>query len=133
MTSEGIGATASIFISAELVIMIVAILTNSLAILSYIKNETLRKRHHVHLVSLAYADLFTALIGIPCKLIQFLDVSNYYGCLLAISCYRSMAYITLFNKIGVTFNRYSATVHYIEYFHSNGLLRVRGIRFLPHI
>ncbi|KAG5680764.1 hypothetical protein PVAND_010251 [Polypedilum vanderplanki] len=97
-----------IFLVAEFIIMIIAILGNSLVIIVFIKNRKLRRKTNYYIVSLCFADFLVGIIGIPfCLLLVStkLPSSNFLLCLLPISTLLTFCNISIFSLFLISIDR----------------------------
>ena len=110
------------YVSVEILIAIIGTIGNGLVIICFLKEQKLRKRHNYHIVSLAISDLLSASVGIPCEILQGLGLPyDHVGCLAILSVLLALCLISVYNKVGVSINRYWASVHPLSYFNNTDL------------
>jgi adenosine receptor A2a len=110
------------YVSVEILIVILGVIGNGLVIICFCREEKLRKRHNYHVVSLAISDLISAAVGIPCEISQGLGLPHdHYGCLAQLSTLLALCLISVYNKVGVSINRYWASVYPLSYFNIKSL------------
>ena len=107
---------------------VVAIIGNGLIITSFLIEKKLRKRPHYHIVSLAISDILCCLVVVPITFFNAIgQPAEHWTCLLSIAVAINLLTISVYNKVGMSFSRYWATVRPISYYTNESLFNTKGI------
>lgn len=100
----------------EILVAIVAIVGNAMVIYVFRHERKLRRRTNYYIVSLAIADLFVGLLGIPFAILAAIGLpTNLHACLFTISLLVVLCTISIFCLVAVSVDRYWAILHPMAY------------------
>lgn len=100
----------------EVIVSIVTVAGNTLVLVAFKRERKLRRRTNYYIVSLAVADLFVGLIGIPCAILSSLGLpKQLYACLFSVSLLVVFCTISIFSLVAVSVDRYWAILHPMSY------------------
>lgn len=100
----------------EILVALVAIIGNAMVIYVFRIERKLRRRTNYYIVSLAIADLFVGLLGIPFAILAAVGLpSNLHACLFTISLLVVLCTISIFCLVAVSIDRYWAILHPMAY------------------
>lgn len=100
----------------EILVALVAIIGNAMVIYVFRHERKLRRRTNYYIVSLAIADLFVGLLGIPFAILAAVGLpTNLHACLFTISLLVVLCTISIFCLVAVSVDRYWAILHPMAY------------------
>lgn len=100
----------------EILVALVAIVGNAMVIYVFRIERKLRRRTNYYIVSLAIADLFVGLFGIPFAILAAIGLpTNLHACLFTISLLVVLCTISIFCLVAVSVDRYWAILHPMAY------------------
>lgn len=100
----------------EILVALLAIIGNAMVIYVFRIERRLRRRTNYYIVSLAIADLFVGLFGIPFAILAAVGLpSNLHACLFTISLLVVLCTISIFCLVAVSIDRYWAILHPMAY------------------
>lgn len=100
----------------EILVALVAIIGNAMVIYVFRVERKLRRRTNYYIVSLAIADLFVGLLGIPFAILAAVGLpKNLHACLFTISLLVVLCTISIFCLVAVSIDRYWAILHPMAY------------------
>lgn len=100
----------------EILVALIAIIGNAMVIYVFRHERKLRRRTNYYIVSLAIADLFVGLFGIPFAILAAIGLpTNLHACLFTISLLVVLCTISIFCLVAVSVDRYWAILHPMAY------------------
>lgn len=100
----------------EILVALIAIIGNAMVIYVFRVERKLRRRTNYYIVSLAIADLFVGLFGIPFAILAAVGLpTNLHACLFTISLLVVLCTISIFCLVAVSIDRYWAILHPMAY------------------
>lgn len=100
----------------EILVALVAVVGNAMVIYVFRIERKLRRRTNYYIVSLAIADLFVGLFGIPFAILAAIGLpTNLHACLFTISLLVVLCTISIFCLVAVSIDRYWAILHPMAY------------------
>lgn len=100
----------------EILVALVSIVGNAMVIYVFRIERKLRRRTNYYIVSLAIADLFVGLLGIPFAILAAVGLpTNLHACLFTISLLVVLCTISIFCLVAVSVDRYWAILHPLAY------------------
>lgn len=100
----------------EIIVALLAIIGNAMVIYVFRVERKLRRRTNYYIVSLAIADLFVGLLGIPAAILAAVGLpTNLHACLFTISLLVVLCTISIFCLVAVSVDRYWAILHPMAY------------------
>lgn len=100
----------------EILVAVLAVVGNSMVIYVFRIERKLRRRTNYYIVSLAIADLFVGLFGIPFAILAAIGLpTNLHACLFTISLLVVLCTISIFCLVAVSVDRYWAILHPMAY------------------
>lgn len=100
----------------EILVALVAVVGNAMVIYVFRVERKLRRRTNYYIVSLAIADLFVGLFGIPFAILAAIGLpTNLHACLFTISLLVVLCTISIFCLVAVSLDRYWAILHPMAY------------------
>lgn len=114
----------------EAIVAIGAFVGNLLVVIVFIQDKRLRKVTNFYVISLAIADLFVGLIGIPSAILTRMGIpqNSVYLCLTMLSLLVVLCTISILNLLAVSLDRYWAILHPLDYHR-----RISGIKLFQII
>ena len=111
----------------EGIVAIGAFVGNLLVVIVFIQDKRLRKVTNFYVISVAIADLFVGLIGIPSAILTRMGLphNSVYLCLTMLSLLVVLCTISILNLLAVSLDRYWAILHPLDYHR-----RISGIESL---
>lgn len=105
-----------VYTALEILVAIVAVVGNAMVILVFWRERRLRRRTNYYIVSLAVADLFVGLLGIPFAIMASVGLpTKLYACLFTVSLLIVLCTISIFCLVAVSVDRYWAILHPMGY------------------
>ncbi|GBP14519.1 Adenosine receptor A2b [Eumeta japonica] len=100
------------YTALEVLVAVVAIVGNSMVIFVFNRDRRLRRRTNYYIVSLAVADFFVGLLGIPFAILASVGLPrNLHACLFTVSLLVVLCTISIFCLVAVSVDRYWAILH----------------------
>jgi len=101
----------------EGIVAIGAFFGNLLVVIVFIQDKRLRKVTNFYIISLAIADLFVGLIGIPSAILTRMGIPRYsfQMCLTMLTLLVVLCTISILNLVAVSLDRYWAILHPLDY------------------
>lgn len=100
----------------EILVALIAVVGNAMVIYVFRIERKLRRRTNYYIVSLAIADLFVGLFGIPFAILAAIGLpTNLHACLFTISLLVVLCTISIFCLVAVSIDRYWAILHPMAY------------------
>lgn len=100
----------------EILVAVMAIIGNAMVICVFKRERRLRRRTNFYIVSLALADFFVGLLGIPFAVLASIGLpKNLYACLFTVSLLVVLCTISIFCLVAVSVDRYWAILYPLAY------------------
>ncbi|XP_054168224.1 adenosine receptor A1-like [Oppia nitens] len=101
----------------EGIVAIGAFIGNLLVVIVFIQDKRLRKVTNFYIISLAIADMFVGLIGIPSAILTRMGIprDSFNSCLAMLSLLVVLCTISILNLLAVSLDRYWAILHPLDY------------------
>lgn len=108
---------AILYAMCEGLVAICATVGNFLVIFVFIQDKRLRKVTNFYIISLAIADLFVGLIGIPSAILVRMGIprDSFKLCITMLTLLVVLCTISILNLVAVSLDRYWAILHPLDY------------------
>ena len=115
--SLGLENLPLIYTIFEGIVAVGAFFGNLLVILVFILDKRLRKVTNFYIISLATADFFVGLVGVPSAILTRIGIpqNSFFTCLTMLSLLVVLCTISILNLVAVSLDRYWAILHPLDY------------------